>query len=168
MAYRSIHRSAMSPEVRRDSHWATRSRGFHLKTCPEICCGPGLRRRGSSKKRTLRGSLNPPRSSTVRRSLPVLTRLSKILTYAQVCSGFRLPPLLAARAPRDDFWTHLQLRIFLDSRRESGVVDFQPRFADVCSRRSRFLHRHMFAFACLHQFAARAMNRHLRARSSVG
>jgi hypothetical protein len=32
----------------------------------------------------------------------------KILTYVQVCSGFRLPPLLAAWAPRDDFWTHLE------------------------------------------------------------
>ena len=31
----------------------------------------------------------------------------KILTHVQVCSGFRLPPLLAAWAPRDDFWTHL-------------------------------------------------------------
>jgi len=32
----------------------------------------------------------------------------KILTYVQVCCGFRLPPLLAAWAPRDDFWTHLE------------------------------------------------------------
>jgi hypothetical protein len=36
----------------------------------------------------------------------------KILTYAQVCSGFRLPPLLAAWAPRDDFWTHLEVLTF--------------------------------------------------------
>lgn len=32
----------------------------------------------------------------------------RILTYAQACSGFRLSPLLAAGAPRDDFRTHLE------------------------------------------------------------
>jgi hypothetical protein len=38
----------------------------------------------------------------------------KILTYAQVCSGFRLPPLLAAWAPRDDFWTHFEWQATFD------------------------------------------------------
>ena len=70
----------------------------------------------------------------------------KILTYAQVCSGFRLPPLLAAWAPRDDFWTHLDLAAmnekdswkiagrsvdfdFLDEQRKEKLDEFFVRAA---------------------------------------
>ena len=45
----------------------------------------------------------------------------KILTYVQVCSGFRLPPLLAAWAPRDDFWTHLAVFFGMPSFLHNGM-----------------------------------------------